>query len=208
MMKLIRKTIEPESWPVLYDKPFTPENFASDFTIRDGSWHVEDGWLIGENPNNSAAMTTMKEKFYGPVCLDFYAKVLDPCTHDINCMWSGSWDEETNTRQTAYVAGIGGWWDAKVGFERSPDYKLNSATKLLGFEAGKVYHLQVGSVGGHAFVIVDGQLALESTDPDPIDQLTHGMIGLEAYCTRVAFTDFKVRRASAEDVEMSYDPEF
>ena len=49
--------------------------------------------------------------------LDFEARTIPPCTHDINCMWSGSWDYETNTRALAYVAGLEGWWDGKVGFE-------------------------------------------------------------------------------------------
>lgn len=207
-VKLMHKIIDPDNMEILYNEPFTPETFARDFEVRDGNWYVEDGWLIGESRKNFASMALLKQSIYGPVCLDFYAKVLEPCTHDANCMWSGSWDEETNTRALAYVAGIGGWWDGKVGFEKSPDYKLNCGTKLLNFEPGRVYHMQCGSIGGHVFVVVDGQLAIEATDPDPIDQQKYGRIGVEAYCTRVAYTDFKVRRADWEDAPMSYDPEF
>jgi hypothetical protein len=194
--------------PVLYDKPFTPESFAADFEVRDGNWFVQDGWLIGENRRNFASMALLKESFYGPVCLDFRAKVLPPCTHDINCMWSGSWNEQTNTRALAYVAGIGGWWDGKVGFEKSPEYKLNCGTKLLDFDPEKEYHMQAGSIGGQVFVIVDGRLCIEATDPDPIDQEKYGRVGFEAYCTRVAITDLKVRRAVWEDVKEGYEPEF
>lgn len=207
-MDLMRKRIDADSMEILYDTPFTPESFARDFEVRDGSWHVEDGWLIGESRKNFASMAIMKESFYGPVCLDFYAKVLEPCTHDINCMWSGSWDEETNTRALAYVAGIGGWWDGKVGFEKSPEYKLNCGTKLLDFDPRHTYHMQCGSIGGHVFVIVDGKLAIEATDPEPIDQQRFGRVGFEAYCTRVAYTDFKIRRAAHADIPALYDPEF
>lgn len=207
-MKLIHKEIDIDSFETLYDVPFTQESFERDFEVRDGNWYVEDGFLIGESRKNFASMAIMKESFYGPVCLDFYAKVLEPCTHDINCMWSGSWNEETNTRALAYVAGIGGWWDGKVGFEKSPEYKLNCGTKLFNFEPGKLYHMQCGSVGGHVFVVVDGQLAIEATDPDPIDQSKYGRIGFEAYCTRVAFTNFKIRRAVAIDKPGIYVPEF
>lgn len=207
-MDLMRKRIDPDNMEILYDKPFTAESFAEDFEVRDGEWHVEDGWLIGASRKNFASMAIMKESFYGPVCLDFYAKIVPPCTHDINCMWSGSWDEATNTRALAYVAGIGGWWDGKVGFEKSPEYKLNCGTKLLDFQPGKTYHMQCGSIGGHVFVIVDGQLAIEATDPDPIDQDKYGRVGFEAYCTRVAVTDFKVRRAAWQDIAEHYDPEF
>ncbi len=207
-MDLMRKRIDPDNMEIIYDRPFTQESFEQDFEIRDGNWYVEDGWLIGESRKNFASMAIMKENFFGPVCLDFYAKVLEPCTHDINCMWSGSWDEETNTRALAYVSGIGGWWDGKVGFEKSPEYKLNCGTKLFDFEPGRVYHMQCGSIGGHVFVIVDGKLAIEATDPDPIDQSKYGRIGFEAYCTRVAYTDFKIRRADYVEIPAWYDPEF
>lgn len=207
-MILMRRRIEPDDMPILYDQPFTQASFERDFEVRDGHWRVVDGFLIGESRRNFASMAIMKQSFYGPVCLDFWARVLEPCTHDINCMWSGSWDEASNSRALAYVAGIGGWWDGKVGFEKSPEYKLNCGTKLLDFEPGRLYHMQCGSIGGHVFVIVDGQLAIEATDPDPIDQSKYGRVGFEAYCTRVAFTDFKVRRATWEDIPAEYVPEF
>lgn len=207
-MKLMHRIIDPDTMPVLYEKPFSQEVFARDFEVRDGNWYVQDGWLIGESPKNFASMALLKESFYGPVCLDFYAKVLEPCTHDINCMWSGSWDAQTNTRALAYVAGIGGWWDGKIGFEKSPDYQLNCGTKLFDFEPGRTYHMQCGSIGGHVFVIVDGKLAIEATDPDPIDQQKFGRIGFEAYCTRVAYRDLKIRRAVWEESPMSYIPQF
>lgn len=207
-MILMKKEINPDAMEILYDKPFTKESFEQDFEVRDGNWYVEDGWLIGESRKNFASMAILKESYYGPVCLDFYAKVLEPCTHDINCMWSGSWNEETNTRDVAYVAGIGGWWDGKIGFEKSPDYKLNCGTKMFNFEPGRTYHMQCGSIGGHIFVIVDGALVIEATDPDPIDQQHFGRIGFEAYCTRVAYTDFKIRRVTYKDIAAEYQPEF
>ena len=68
--------------------------------------------------------------------------------------------------------------------------------------------MQCGSVAGHVFVIVDGQLCIEATDPDPIDQARYGRVGFEAYCTRVAVTDFRVRRAVWSEVAERYEPEF
>ena len=208
MIHLMHRAIDPDNMPILYDTPLSPDAFAADCEVRDGAWHVEDGWLIGESRRNFASMAIMKQSFFGPVCLDFRARVLAPCTHDITCMWSGSWDEATNTRALAYVAGIGGWWDGKVGFEKSPEYRLNCGTKLLDFQPGKTYHMQCGSIGGHVFVVVDGKLAIEATDPDPIDQQRFGRVGFEAYCTRVAVTDFRVRRAVWEDLKERYEPEF
>lgn len=207
-MILMKKRIDVEKMDILYDKPFTQASFEADFEIKDGKWYVEDGWLIGESRRNFASMAVMKRDFFGPVCLDFYARVLPPCTHDINCMWSGSWNEETNSRHIAYVAGIGGWWDGKIGFEKSPDYTLNCGTKMFTFDPEHTYHMQCGSIGGHVFVIVDGELAIEATDPHPIDQSKFGKIGFEAYCTRVAYRDLKIKRASYEDVNAQYTPEF
>lgn len=208
MIKLLGKRIDPETMPVLFQAELTPEGFERDFEVRGGKWWVEDGWLVGENPNMSAAMTLLKKSYYGPVCLDFYAKVLPPSTHDINCMWSGAWKEESNSRGLAYVAGLGGFWDRKVGFEKSDAYKLVAATKLMEFEADHVYHMQCGSVGGHVFVIVDGVVALEIRDPEPIDQEKNGRVGFESFSTRVAYTDIKVLRAEYIPVKERYEKEF
>lgn len=73
---------------------------------------------------------------------------------------------------------------------------------------GHPYHIQAGSVNGHIFVIVDGRLLLELTDPDPIDSGKYGKIGFEAYSSHIRFTDFKVRRAVWEPHETAYAPEW
>lgn len=207
-MDLIRKRIELENLEPLYDVPFTPESLHNDFEVRGGEWHAKDGWLIGRNPLNAPGMIISRQDFYGDVVLDFRAKTVLPSTHDIDVMWSGSWDEPTNTRSTAYVAGLEGWWDGKVGFEKSPDYKLNAATQYLNFEPGRVYHVQCGSIQGHLFLVIDGVLALELTDPDPIDTSKHGRVGFEAYCSQIAITDFRVLQAAWQNVEKQYSPEF
>ena len=86
MIHLIHKTIDPDTMPVLYDTPFTPEAFAADFEVKDGNWYVQDGWLIGESRRNFASMALLKAHIYGPICLVIKAKVLSPCTHDTNYM--------------------------------------------------------------------------------------------------------------------------
>lgn len=197
-----------EHCEVLYHQDFTPETLERDFEIKAGEWYVEAGWLIGKNPENFAAMVVSKQEFFGNVMLDFRAATIPPCTHDINAMWNGGWNEETNTRDVAYVAGLQGWWHGKVGFERSPEYVFNVATSLFQFEAGKVYHIQMGSIDGHVFVIVDGVLVLEITDPNPIDNQKYGKVGFEAYCSHLKFTDFSVKRPCYYPVEEKYYPEF
>ena len=81
-------------------------------------------------------------------------------------------------------------------------------TKLFPFEPGRVYHMTVGNIGNDLFIAIDGVLALEIHDPDPIDIMKYGRIGFEAYCTKVKYRDVKVRRVTYMDVAKPYDPEF
>ena len=207
-MRLLQKELLLEDCPPLWQKTMTAEVLATDFDIRGGSWRVEDGWLLGENRENYPAMVISREDYFGDVLLEFRANTILPCTHDINAMWSGSWNYETNTRHIAYVCGLQGWWHGKVGFEKSPDYKLNAANPLFSFTPGQEYFVQMGSIQGHAFVLIDGALVLEVTDPDPIDTSKFGRFGFEAYASRLRFRDICLRQAVWKPVEEHYIPEF
>ena len=209
MIQLMRKRMYPETMEVLYDRPFTPESFAEDFEIEGGVWHVdEEGWLIGANRENSAAMVMSKGEYFGDVLVEFDAATVLPATRDINVTWHGSWNEELNRRDVAYVAGIQGWWQGMVGFEKSPKYDLLCQTKLFDFVPGQVYHMTVGNIGSDLFVVIDGVVALEINDPDPIDFEKYGRVGLEAYCTKVKYSNLKIKRVTWEDTAKPYDPEF
>lgn len=209
MIQLMKKRIYPETMEILYDRPFTPESLTEDFEVKGGQWYVnEEGWLVGENRENSAAMVMSKGEYFGDVLVEFDAATVLPATRDINVTWHGSWDETLNRRDVAYVAGIQGWWQGMVGFEKSPKYDLLCQTKLLDFVPGKVYHMTVGNIGNDLFIVIDGVVALEIHDPDPIDFDQYGRIGFEAYCTRVKYRDVKIKRVTYEDTAKPYDPEF
>ncbi len=208
MIQLMKKKIFTEKLEVLYNVPFSDESLARDFEIKSGKWHVEDGWLVGENRENFAAMVISKADWFGPIMMEFDAQTILPCTHDINVMWHGSWNNSNNTRDVAYVAGLQGWWDGKVGFEKSPEYKLNVGTQLFEFEPGRVYHVAVGDIEGHIFVVVDGKLVLEITDPNPIDSQKYGKIGFEAYCSKLKFKNLSIKRITWEDDPKTYMAEF
>lgn len=208
MIQLMKKKIFTEKLEVLYNVPFSDESLARDFEIKSGKWHVEDGWLVGENRENFAAMVISKADWFGPIMMEFDAQTILPCTHDINVMWHGSWNNSNNTRDVAYVAGLQGWWDGKVGFEKSPEYKLNVGTQLFEFEPGRVYHMAVGDIEGHIFVVVDGKLVLEITDPNPIDSQKYGKIGFEAYCSKLKFKNLSIKRITWEDDPKTYMAEF
>lgn len=207
-MKLMQKKINYNDSKILYNKAVSEEMLTQDFDIKTGSWSVQDGWIIGKNPLNNPGMIVSKADYFGNIMLEFTAATILPCTHDINAMWNGSWDDETNTRGLAYVAGLQGWWNGKVGFEKSPEYKLKAGTPLFGFEPGKEYHILMGSIDGHAFVFADGKLLLEAFDPDPIDNTKYGKIGFEAYCAQIRVKDICVRQIAYEDVPEKYEPEF
>lgn len=205
---LMRKAIEVADCPVLYDRPFSDESLAEDWRVRGGEWSMQDAWLQGKNPLNAPGMITSRKEFLGNVMLEFEARTVLPSTHDIDWMWSGNWKEPANTRDVAYVAGLQGWWEGKVGFEKSPDYKLNVATPLFKFTPGQTYRILSGSVDGHCFVCVDDELVLEVTDPDPIDTATHGMIGFEAYASMIQVRNLVVRQIKWSERVLAYHAEF
>ena len=208
MLKLMKKDVDLSCLESLYDEPFSTASIERDFEVRGGEWTLEGEWLTGKNRENNPGMIISKQDFFGPVMLDFEARTVPPCTHDINWMWSGSWDYETNTRALAYVCGLEGWWDGKVGFEKSPEYKYNCGTKLFHFTPGRIYHIQCGSIGGHIFCLIDGELAIETTDPDPIDQTKFGRIGFEAYCSHIQIRNLKIKRLTWQENDACYIPEF
>jgi hypothetical protein len=207
-LRIIRKHMDLDHSRLLYDRPIQPDTLETDYRIYGGRWGVVDGWLTGQNPLNAPGMVFLKGDYPGNVLVDFEARTVLPCTHDIDVMWNGSWDEAKNARGLAYVAGLQGWWEGKVGIEKSPEYLLNAATPLFPFQPGQVYHIQAGSIDGHCFVFADGKLLLEVTDPDPIDNQKYTQIGFEAYCSHIQIRNVKVWQLAWQPVEMHYDPEF
>jgi hypothetical protein len=208
MIRLMKHLVDPEKCTVLYDRPFTAASLEEDFEVKGGKWYVEDGWLVGENRENSAAMVMSKGEYFGNVLIEFHAETVLPATRDINLTFHGSWDEEKNIRDVAYVFGLEGWYQGFVGFEKSPEYKFVVNTALLDFVPGKRYHIVIGNIENCLFVAVDGKVALEVRDPDPIDFDKYGRVGFEAFCTRVRYTDVKIKRCEYIDDFSLYTPEF
>lgn len=208
MLRIMKKEIDLNNSKILFDKPFTKENLDKDWKIYSGEWWLEEEWLTGKNPGNFPGMIILKEEYRGNVLVDFEARTVAPSTHDINFMWNGSWDEEKNQRDMAYVAGLQGWWEGKVGIEKSPEYKLNAGTPLFDFIPGRIYHIQGGSIDGHCFIFVDGKLLLEVTDPDPIDSKKYAKVGFEAYSSMIQVRKVQIRSINWKALNVGYDPEF
>lgn len=204
----MKKEINLDKSKILYQNDFTSDEIFNDWESKSGEWWIEDNWLFGKNPGNFPGMIVSKQNFPGNVLVEFEAATVEPCTHDINFMWNGSWDEVKNERGVAYVAGLQGWWEGKVGIEKSPQYKLNIGTPLFNFNPGQIYKIQGGSIDGHCFIFADGQLLLEATDPDPIDHQIHTKVSFEAYCSFLKIRNVSIRQIDWNLRELSYTPEF
>ena len=209
MLQLMKKRLYPETMETLFSaEEFTEDIVRDSFDIKDGKWYVEDGWLVGENRNCTADMIVIKDKFFGDILVEFDAATVLPSTRDINVTIHGSWDEEKNCRGVGYVFGLEGFWEGYVGFERSPDYNFLVLTDLLNFTPGETYHITVGNMANTFFLFVDGRLAFQITDPTPYDVNEHGLVGFEAFCTRVKYKNLSIKRLVAEDDWKTYRVEF
>jgi hypothetical protein len=207
-LDLIGKRIDLSASRLLFDTPINSQNFSRLCHVYGGEWRVNGDWLEGKNPLNAPGMLFLKGDFPGNVIVDIEARTVLPSRHDIDVMWNGCWDEINNARGAAYVAGLQGWWEGKVGIEKSPEYKLVAGTPLFPFEPGRVYHLQAGSIEGHCFVFVDGRLLLEVTDPAPIDHQKYTKVGFEAYASHIQISKIKVWGIAWQPRSLSYAAEF
>lgn len=208
MLRIIGKEIDLDASPLLYAEPVSEQMFARDWRIYSGEWWLDGEWICGRNPENNPGMIVSTRDFPGNVLVDFEARTVLPSTHDINFMWNGSWDETLNRRDVAYVMGLEGWWDGKVGFEKSPEYKLMAGTPLFDFAPGRTYRLQGGSINGHCFLFVDGRLVLEVMDPEPIDSRRYARIGFEAYASHIQIRNIQVRSLQWQPHPLHYEPEW
>jgi hypothetical protein len=204
----MKKRIMFDSSPVLYDQPITMESLQTDWTIHKSEWRVEDGWLQGKNSDNWPGRAIMKENFPGNVFIGFDASTILPSTHDINVMWKGEWFTGEDHRGEEYVEGLEGWWIGKIDIKKSPDYKFMTGTPLLKLEQGKVYHIEAGSIDGHCIIFADGNLLLETMDPDPIDNQKHTKVGFEAYASTIHIKSITIQQVHCKPVDMNSDPEF
>lgn len=209
MVKLAFFDVDLKNSKLLFEQEnFDEATFADNFVVKSGEWSVEDGWVVGKNPDMCPGMIVSQKDFFGNVMVELTAKMVAPSTHDINVMINGEWDEEKDCRGYAYVAGLEAFWHGNVGFEKSPEYKLTIGTQLLDFDPTKEYKLQFGAIGRKIFVLVDERIALEITDPDPIDSNKYGKIGFEAFSSWWKFKDLKVYRPKYELIGEYYNPEF
>lgn len=190
-LNLMKKTIDLTKSTLLFEDNF--ENGLEHWDIASGNWEYSNKMLVGKNLDNSGGMIYAKKNFHTNVLLDFVGKMISPCCNDLNFTWNTEgWLPEKGDAGIGYIAGLNGWWERKTGIEHYPECIVRSVTAGQNFTADRPYHIQAGSINGHCFIFVDGQLIIEMFDPFPIDNSKYGKIGFGTYCSHIAIESVRV----------------
>jgi len=205
---LVNREIDVQGSTILFEEQITPDNLYTLFEFHNSLWSIEDGWLTGKNPEESAGMALFRQDFPGNILLEFEARTFLPSTRDINFMWNTEWSDKLNSCGNGYIGSICGWWTKRVGIEKSPDFKLRATTAGFDFEPGRTYKVHAGGVDGNCFIFIDGRLYIEIDDPEPVDNKLYNKIALSCYSSIVQFRNIKIRQINWKHIEMSYTPEF
>jgi len=208
MLKLLNKGIELIKSRILFKTIITRDNFDDNFITYNSKWTVEEGWITGRNPNETAGMAILKHNFPGNILLDFEAATIPPSTHDINFMWNGEWNDRLNSCGNAYIGSICGWYSNRIGIEKSPDYKLIASTPHYSFEPGRIYRIQAGTIDGNCFIFIDGKLAIELNDPDPLDTSRYTKVAFTAWSSCIRIRNIMIRQPEWTPLLLKYLPEF
>ncbi|MBQ0102173.1 MAG: hypothetical protein KBT31_05210 [Firmicutes bacterium] len=206
---LFGKRIISDECPVLFDyKP--DENWQKYFNVIRGEWKYEDGWLVGKENGNFGGIMLTKEWYDCNVMFSFTGATVLPATRDLNALFNARIDEKNNYLGLSYVCGLNGWYEHKSGIEKNdpslnPYNLLHASTTSYQYVPGEEVRMTCGSVDGHCFMLVNGQLVTELHDLDP---LLGGYVGFSPYCTIMKVKDFEIRKIVWETFEQTYDPEF
>lgn len=203
-IRLAKKKVLFDKSPVIFSyKP--DENWKDYFDVKSGNWYYEDGAIIGFEPGNKGGILFTKEFYEKDVMLCFTVSAVLPATRDLNAVWAARWDDVTDYLESGYVCGLNGWWENKAGIERHRGNGLYATTSLYKYTPGSEVRMICGSINGHCFMVVDGELVTELIDPNPI---SGGHVGFSAYCTKLRITDVEVREIVWEDFKQVYTPQF
>ena len=184
------------------------DDWLDHFEILAGEWKCERGYLIGLERKSTAALIVTKRDFGKDILFSFTMRAVPPATRDLNALFYAQVNEERNWIGESYVSGVNGWYEHRSGIERDEadgTVSLYSSTALYKYETGKKLRFDVGCIGGHSFMMVDGEMITELQDPNP---LKPGKVGFSAYCTMLEIKDIEVRDLYWEEFPQEYESEF
>lgn len=189
---------------LLFETGFA-EGWEQDFEIPRGSWKAENGVLTGEYLEEGGALIYTRRPFPGDILLDFYARMIPPCSNDLNFTFRArGWDYEKDDADLGYIAGLNGWWTGQLGIEKYPSCSPQALTRAVQAVPGTEYHIQAGITGSRCFIAIDGSVLLELSDPNPLDAPDCCRAGLGVYASRIAFRQFRIYRTEAETLPLAY----
>lgn len=205
-----QKTIDLDTCPVLYDRPFSSAALVQDFEVASGSWSVDkDGWLTGLYRENAGGIIYSIGSWKGDIIMEFDAFSVPPCCNDLNwVIKTCGWNYDKNDADRGYIMGLGGWWLNKAGMEKYPTCQPCALTPFFSLEAGRKYHILAGCICGHCFFFVDGRLVIEMQDPAPQDFDDCGRIGFGTYASHIKFKNFRLYQARFTKRFLEYSPDF
>lgn len=209
VLRIMEREILLQQCEILLEGPRTQEELEQEWEFSQGEWNIQDGWICGKHKGNSGGILYSRRSFAEDVLLEFEGRTVPPCSNDLNFTWCAQgWDAAAGDAGISYIAGLAGWWENKVGIERYPDCRVRAATPLFGFEPGRTYFIQAGSVVGHCFVFIDGKLGIELFDPEPIDPCRYGKVGIGTYASWIQVRNFRVRSICSRPLYQEYAPQF
>lgn len=206
-IRLLGKKVIMDKSEILLDyKP--GDDWKNFWTVKSGNWSCEDGYIIGDEPENKGGILFSKDFYDDNVMMTFTGKTVLPATRDLNAVFCARWDEKTDYLGTSYVCGLNGWYENKSGIERNEvgcESALYSTTTLYKYVPGTEVQMTFGAIDGHSFMVVDDVLITELIDPNPI---CGGHIGFSAYCTKLMIKDIQIRKIYWEEFIQRYEPEY
>lgn len=176
-------------------------------TVGSVSWKIRDGALEGiwgGGPLEHGQLFSTRA-FAGDILMEFWAEAVPPSDHDIIWWWQTELNEDNTCWKRGCLGCLGGWWENKAGIERLDGQNAYAATTpLFHLESGRKYKIHTGSIDGTAFIFVDGQLIMESQDPDPVDPKKELRIGFGVYQSHIRIRNLYVCKPAWQTVKTSY----
>lgn len=199
-----KKIIIAKSKVLLQYKP--DDNWERYFMPMGGSWHYENGYLIGSERGNKGGILLSRRRFAEDVAISFTVSSNLPATRDLNAIYCAEWDYENDYLKSAYICGVNGWYDHRAGIEKFPENGLRALTSLFHYTPGEEIEITAGAVNGHNFLLVNDELVMALVDPNPIKNGGH--VGFSPYCTSLKIKDIKIFEIFWEKRNQIYNAEF